>query len=68
MEQNVITMILKNGTPTGIIQANIDEWIGVSYKIPRNKIKEAKELKNIENSGVYILFGIDEKQEKIEHI
>lgn len=61
MEQNVITMILKNGTPTGIIQANIDEWIGVSYKIPRNKIKEAKELKNIENSGVYILFGIDEK-------
>lgn len=61
MKQNVITMILKNGTPTGIIQANIDEWIGVSYKIPRNKIKEAKELKNINNTGVYILFGVDEK-------
>ena len=61
MNQNVITMILKNGTPTGIIQANVDEWIGVSYKIPRNKIKEAKELKCIDNTGVYILFGIDEK-------
>lgn len=61
MNQNVITMILKNGNPTGIIQANVDEWIGVSYKIPRNKIKEAKELKNIDNSGVYILFGIDEE-------
>lgn len=61
MNQNVITMILKNGTPTGIIQANLDEWIGVSYKIPRNKIKEAKELKSINNTGVYILLGIDEK-------
>lgn len=61
MNQNVITMILKNDNPTGIIQANVDEWIGVSYKIPRNKIKEAKELKNIDNSGVYILFGIDEE-------
>lgn len=40
MEENVVTMILKNGTPTGIIQANLDEWIGVSYKIPRNKLKE----------------------------
>ena len=61
MNQNVITMILKNGNPTGIIQANVDEWIGVSYKIPRNKVKEAKELKSIDNSGVYILFGIDEE-------
>ena len=61
MNQNVITMILKNGTSTGIIQANLDEWIGVSYKIPRNKIKDSKELKNINNTGVYILLGIDER-------
>lgn len=61
MEENVVTMILKNGTSTGIIQANLDEWIGVSYKIPRNKLKECKELKDINNTGVYILIGIDEK-------
>jgi len=60
MNQNVVTMILKNGTTTGIIQGNLDEWIGVSYKIPRNKIKEAKELKEINNTGVYILLGVDE--------
>lgn len=60
MNQNVITMILKNGTSTGIIQANLDEWIGVSYKIPRNKIKDSKDIKNINNTGVYILLGIDE--------
>lgn len=60
MNQNVVTMILKNGTPTGIVQCNLDEWIGVSYKIPRNRLNEAKELKNIDNTGVYILFGVDE--------
>lgn len=61
METSVITMILKNGTPTGIVQCNLDEWIGVSYKIPRNRLNEAKELKNIDNTGVYILFGVDEE-------
>lgn len=61
METSVITMILKNGMPTGIIQCNLDEWIGVSYKIPRNRLNEAKELKNIDNTGVYILFGVDEE-------
>ncbi len=60
MDQNVVTMILKNGTSTGIVQCNLDEWIGVSYKIPRNRLNEAKELKNINNTGVYILFGVDE--------
>lgn len=61
MNQNVITMILRNGMPTGIVQCNLDEWIGVSYKIPRNRLNESKELKNIENTGVYILFGVDEE-------
>lgn len=60
MKQNVVTMILKNGSATGIIQCNLDEWIGVSYKIPRSKMKEAKDLKGINNTGVYILLGIDE--------
>lgn len=60
MKQNVVTMILKNGTATGIIQCNLDEWIGVSYKIPRSKMKEAKDLKGINNTGVYILLGVDE--------
>lgn len=64
MNQNVITMILKNGTPTGIIQCNLDEWIGISYKIPRAKIKEMVELKYINNTGIYILFGIDKDSGK----
>ena len=61
METSVITMILRNGMPTGIVQCNLDEWIGVSYKITRNRLNESKELKNIENTGVYILFGVDEE-------
>ena len=60
LKEEVLTMILKNGNSTGIIECNLDEWY-ISYKIPRNKLKEALKLKYINNTGVYILFGDDEK-------
>lgn len=64
MNQNVMTMILQNSNTTGNIQANVDEWIKVSYKISRNKVKKAKKLKGIDNSGVYILLEVDEKNKR----
>lgn len=59
-----MTMILQNSNTTGNIQANVDEWIKVSYKISRNKVKKAKKLKGIDNSGVYILLEVDEKNKR----
>ena len=61
VEEQVLTMILKNGKSTGIIEYGLDEWYGISYKIPRNKLKKASELKYINNTGIYILLGDDEK-------
>lgn len=63
LEEQVLTMILRDGKSTGIIECNVDEWFGISYKIPRNKLKDASKLKYINNTGVYILFG-DEKPTK----
>ena len=61
MEEKVATLILYNGTGTGIIECTLDEWYGISYKIPRSKMKELKNLKYIHNSGVYLLIGEDEE-------
>ena len=57
MVEQVVTVILRNGTSTGILECSIDEWFGICYRIPRNKLKEAKNLKCINNTGIYILLG-----------
>ena len=69
MIEQVLTLILKEGNPTGIIECTIDEWFGISYRIPRNRIKEASKLNCINNTGVYILFGEDEETaDKVAYI
>ena len=68
IEEQVLTMILRGGT-TGIVECSLDEWYGISYKIPRTRLKEASSLNYIDNTGVYILFGEDENSaEKIAYI
>jgi len=57
MEEKVVTLILKNGKSTGIMECNIDEWSGICYRIPRSELKEALELEYIKFPGIYILFG-----------
>ena len=69
MNKQVLQFILEEENPNGIIECTVDDWFGISYKIPRNKLKEALKIKYINNTGVYILFGDDEKTaEKIAYI
>lgn len=69
MNKQVLQFIIEEDNPTGIIECSIDDWFGISYKIPRNKLKEASKLEHINNTGVYILFGDDEETaEKIAYI
>lgn len=69
MNKQVLQFIIEENNPTGIIECTIDDWFGISYKIPRNKLKEASQLKYINNTGVYVLFGDDESTaEKIAYI
>lgn len=69
MNKQVLQFIIEEDNPTGIIECSIDEWFGISYKIPRNQLKEASKLNYINNTGVYILFGDDEETaEKIAYI
>ena len=69
MNKQVLQFILEEENPNGIIECSVDDWFGISYKIPRNKLKESSSLDYINNTGVYILFGDDENTaEKIAYI
>lgn len=69
MNKQVLQFIIEENNPTGIVECSVDDWFGISYKIPRNKLKEVSGLDYINNTGVYILFGDDENTaEKIAYI
>jgi hypothetical protein len=59
MIEQVITMVLRDGTSSGIVECALDNWDGLCYKIPRTRLKEASSLHGIKNNGIYILFGED---------
>ena len=42
MNKQVLQFILEEENPNGIIECSVDDWFGISYKIPRNKLKEAE--------------------------
>ena len=52
MNKQVLQFILEEENPNGIIECSVDDWFGISYKIPRNKLKKAfnKFIKNILNN------------------
>ena len=52
MNKQVLQFIIEENNPTGIIECSVDDWFGISYKIPRNKLKEASDLDYINNISI----------------
>lgn len=52
-----ITMFLMDGDASGRIKASISNWIGLGYKIPRDRLQECNEVNELTQSSVYFLFG-----------
>lgn len=52
-----INVYLIDGEANGKIKAQISNWNGIAYKIPRNHLAECKNLDAFKQSGVYFLFG-----------
>ncbi|PAM91456.1 methionine sulfoxide reductase, partial [Flavobacterium sp. IR1] len=44
----------------------LSNWTGKALKIPRKKIKESSDRPELENTGIYILFGKSDKSENKE--
>lgn len=52
-----IHVYLIDGEADGKIKAQISNWNGIAYKIPRSLLVECKDLDAFKQSGVYFLFG-----------
>jgi len=52
-----IKLYLVNGNPSGVICSYLSNWNGQAIKIPRNKLADVKKRDEVNNIGVYLLFG-----------
>lgn len=50
-----INLYLMDGSASERWQANLSNWNGVAYKIPRGKLKECNDLSDLKAPGVYFL-------------
>lgn len=56
-----IKIFLVDGEPNGRMTCELSNWTGKALKIPRKKIKESSDRPELENTGIYILFGKSDK-------
>lgn len=61
-----IKIFLVDGEPNGRMTCELSNWSGKALKIPRKKIKESSDRPELENTGIYILFGKSDKSENKE--
>lgn len=55
-----LNMLLIDGTANGRIKCTVSNWIGVAFKIPRDKVESFKNRDELKQSGIYFLFGENE--------
>ncbi|MFO1471768.1 MAG: GIY-YIG nuclease family protein [Turneriella sp.] len=54
-----ITLFLIDGEPNGRVAAEISNWTGKAYKIPRTLVKTSRDREDLDSTGIYLLFGKD---------
>lgn len=52
-----IKIFLIDGDPNGRMSCELSNWTGKAYKIPRINVKDCKDRHDIQNTGIYLLFG-----------
>ena len=68
-KKRTVQLLLIDGTATGRIQAKLDNWTGVAYKIPKILLPESGDRKDLKFCGIYFLLGRDdETDERIAYI
>ncbi|MEY8370283.1 GIY-YIG nuclease family protein [Aerococcaceae bacterium 50-4] len=59
-----INLFLLDGSANGPMKATMANWTGIVYKIPRVDVERSSDRKDLEQSGVYLLFGVSEKNDE----
>lgn len=52
-----IKIFLIDGDPNGRMSCELSNWTGKAYKIPRIKIKDCVDRKDLMSTGIYLLLG-----------
>ena len=63
-----IKIFLIDGEPNGRLTCELSNWTGKAFKIPRSKIKISANRPELENTGVYILFGRSSDDKDLAYI
>ena len=61
-------LFLMDGEASGRIKCTLGNWIGIAYKIPRIDLENNKEIKYLNNSGVYFLLSRNKNDEQQVYI
>lgn len=56
-----IKIFLIDGNPNGRMTCELSNWTGKAYKIPRMEVKNCGDRADLNNTGVYLLFGKNEE-------
>ena len=65
LHKRTVQLLLIDGTASGRIQAKLDNWTGVAYRIPRMLLSESRDRIDLSYSGVYFLIGRDEETDEL---
>jgi hypothetical protein len=63
-----IKLFLIDGEPNGRMTCELSNWTGKAYKIPRIIVKDCTDRPDLNNPGVYLLFGKDETGKDLIYI
>lgn len=63
-----IKIFLIDGDPNGRMSCELSNWTGKAYKIPRIKIKDCIDRKDLISTGVYLLLGKNENNKDLVYI
>lgn len=63
-----ISLLLIDGNTDGRWLAEVANWSGAAYKLPREYIEQGKSRDELNTAGVYFLLGVDENCDKCIYI
>jgi hypothetical protein len=63
-----IRLFLIEGNTNGLISAELSNWTGKAFKIPRIQVKDYLTREEFRNPGIYILLGKNDKNEEAAYI
>ena len=66
--EKAITILLVDGEPDGLRTVGLSDWVGELIIIPRNKLKDAKDLLDCNKPSVYFLVGKEDEETPAAYI